>query len=289
MLLLSGTSDLVRVITDATCTVEVQASWVDRTTADVITPDRLNTPISTATTTTVVGSPAASTQRNVKQLSIKNDHASTSVNVDVIHTDGTNPITIFETNLLAGEMAVLDATGKWTVYDSSGLVKISAGVLTVRALAADQSNSTTTPTEVTGLKLTGVGPGTYQFIYQLVYQAGATTTGVKFSVNHDGTVTSFVANLRWVDVSALAATAVPSQAAVGAAGQVMGAMSARAKSTAGWGVTLSVDAATSDMLITIDGNIVVTVAGELELWHGSEVAAQTTVKAGSSVVLTKCG
>ena len=288
MLLLTSTSDLVRVVTDASCDVQVHASFVDLAVATV-TPGRTNTLITTSTTTTVVASPGASTQRNVKRLNVRNNHASTSVNVTVLHTDGTTAVNLYKANLLAGEVLQLDTNGQWVVLDANGPVKVATAALTVRALSADQSNSTTTPTEVTGLKLTGVGAGTYQFIYQLIYQAGATTTGVKFSVNHDGTVTSFVANLRWVDVSATASTAAPSQAAVGAAGQVMGAMSARAKSTAGWGVTLSVDAATSDMLITIDGAMVVSVAGELELWHGSEVAAQTTVKAGSSVVLTKVG
>jgi hypothetical protein len=67
----------------------------------------------------------------------------------------------------------------------------------------------------------------------------------------------------------------------------VGAFSARAKSTAGWGTTISNDAANADMLIIIEGTMEVTASGNIELWHGSELAAASTVKAGSNLVITK--
>lgn len=154
------------------------------------------------------------------------------------------------------------------------------------ALNADYaSNSTVTPAKITNLDR-ATGTGTFDFEYRIRYQAGATTTGIRFSVNHTGTVTFFLANVRWVDASATASTAAPSQAGVGAAGQCLGAFSARAVSTAGWSTTISVDSANADMLMIIEGKVLVTVTGNLELWHGSEVAAATTVKAGSSLFLS---
>ena len=120
MLILASTSDLVRVVTDATSDIEVHASWVDNL-SGAITPGRTNTPsITTATTTTVVGSPAASTQRNVKHLSLTNNHASTSCNVAVEHTDGTNAVELRAVNLLAGENLTLDNNGNWRHYDANG-------------------------------------------------------------------------------------------------------------------------------------------------------------------------
>jgi hypothetical protein len=108
MLILASTSDLVRVVTDASSDIEVHASWVDNA-AGTITPGRTNTAsITTATTTTVVGSPGASTQRNVKHLSITNNHASVSCNVAVEHTDGTNVVELRAVNLLIGENLTLD-------------------------------------------------------------------------------------------------------------------------------------------------------------------------------------
>lgn len=83
MLLLTSTSDLVRLVTGtATTTIEVHASYVD-VNGTTITPDRKNTRITTATTTTIVGSPAASTQRNVKAIYVTNNSAGTSCNVAV--------------------------------------------------------------------------------------------------------------------------------------------------------------------------------------------------------------
>src|SRR5216683_1091785 len=90
MLLLTSTSDLIQVITGSSGTINVHASWMDNL-SGTITPGRTNTAtISGAATTTVVGSPASSTQRNVKQLSVHNSHASTSNLITIQHTDGTN-------------------------------------------------------------------------------------------------------------------------------------------------------------------------------------------------------
>jgi hypothetical protein len=61
-------------------------------------------------------------------------------------------------------------------------------LMKVVALSSDASaNSTTTLAGITGLDVT-VGAGTYYFKYIIRYQAAATTTGVKFSVTHTGTV-----------------------------------------------------------------------------------------------------
>lgn len=157
---------------------------------------------------------------------------------------------------------------------------LQASVLT------DVSNSTVTPAKITDLDLT-LPAGTYKFEYYIRYQAGATTTGVRFSVNHTGTLTAITANMRWVDASATASTATPSGANVQSAGAVTGAFSARAKSTAGWGTTLGVDTINADMLCIIEGLMIVSASGNIELWHGSEVAAATTVKIGSFLIVTK--
>ena len=75
MLLLTSTSDIVRVVTGAAVsTITVHVSYVDNA-SGTITPGRTNTNISTATTTTICSSPGASTQRNVRQISITNNNA----------------------------------------------------------------------------------------------------------------------------------------------------------------------------------------------------------------------
>mgnify|MGYP001566972366 CR=1 FL=1 len=154
-----------------------------------------------------------------------------------------------------------------------------------KALSADLSNSTTTLTKVTNLDQT-VGVGTWAFKYFIRHQAAATTTGIKFSVNHTGTLTSFVANKRIVESTTAASTGAQSGAANGVT--LISGGSARAKSTTvPLGTTISADALDADMLTIIEGLMVVTVSGNIELYHGSEVAAATTVKKDSALIIIK--
>jgi len=158
-----------------------------------------------------------------------------------------------------------------------------------KALSANQTSSSVTPAKVTNLDQVA-GPGTWAFQYFVRYQSSVTGTGVRFDVNHSGTVTSFVWNQRQVDVSATAATAAPDQDQIGAASAVMGAFASRAKGTAGRGTTLSVDTANADMLTIIEGLMVVTASGNLELYFGSEATGSTqTIMQDSALILTKIG
>lgn len=120
MLLLTSTSDLIELVTGSSASVECHASWVDNA-SGTITPGRTNTVgIATATTTTVVGSPGASTQRNVKSINITNTHATVATTVTVIHTDGTNAVDMMGVTLLAGENLIRTDDGEWRHHDSQG-------------------------------------------------------------------------------------------------------------------------------------------------------------------------
>jgi hypothetical protein len=124
MINLASTSDLLQVVTSAGGDIAVHASWVDLVdAATTATPGRTNTLITTATTTTVVASPGASTKRNVKVLNVRNDHASTSNTITVRHTDGTTVVELFTCTLLFGEVLTVNDAGTWFVYDRFGGVK----------------------------------------------------------------------------------------------------------------------------------------------------------------------
>lgn len=157
--------------------------------------------------------------------------------------------------------------------------------ITTKLLSASVSNSTTTLTKIDGLDL-ACGTGTWAFKYLIRHQAGLTTTGIKFSVNHTGTVSSFVANKSVVESTTAASTGAQSGAANGVT--LVSGGSARAISTTlPLGTTISADVANADMLTIIEGLIVVTATGNIELYHGSEVAAATTVMANSALILTR--
>lgn len=127
MLNLSSTSDVIRIVTGSAAQIECHASWADLN-GTTVTLGRQNTPhITTATTTTVVASPAASTVRNVKHLNITNNHASQSCSITVEHYDGTTAEELIAVTLLSGENMVLGEDGRWTHYDANGAVYPPAG------------------------------------------------------------------------------------------------------------------------------------------------------------------
>lgn len=193
MLLLASTSDLLRVITGQAIATDVHASWVDYdgTTA---TPGRTNTLISTATTTTVVSSPAASTFRTIKTLTIRNRHASSSVDITVIHSDGTNIPELIKVTLNAGDVLHYDEHGGFTTKDNFGRVKerddnllaTASPDFTTVVLASDVTNNNATANtiaDVTGLSFAVTAGNTYWFCAYIMYTAAATTTGSRWSIN----------------------------------------------------------------------------------------------------------
>lgn len=123
-LLLTSESDELLITTDVSCSVDVHASYFDLSGATV-TPGRTNTYISTNTVTNVVPSPGAGVQRNVKLLTVRNNHATTSVNIILTHTDGGTDATLYQVTLAAGDSLVYtEGTGFTTTsggfYSSTG-------------------------------------------------------------------------------------------------------------------------------------------------------------------------
>jgi hypothetical protein len=287
---LALTTDKISVITSSTANIAVHASFVDYLQSpESATPGKQNTAITTATTTDIVAAPAASTFRNVKFLSLRNKHASTANDVTVQFDANGTLFELIKCTLLAGEELVC-REGVWFHFDTNGgvygaILSLADPRFTTKLLLADQSNSTTTLTEVTGLSVPA-GVGTWHFKYILRVQSAAATTGHRFSVNHDGTVAWFLASVTWPGGTTAASDAVD-QDFVAAGGMLQSGFFARAKSTTGWGTTLSVDTLNADVCYEIEGIFEVTVAGNIELWHGSEVAAASTVKAGSMLILDK--
>lgn len=129
MLVLASTSDIIRVVTSAAAQIEVHASYGDLTVSTgAVDLNRTNTAaITTATTTTVVPSPAAGVKRNIRHLNITNDHASVSCSVTIEHSDGTNVEELIQVILLPGENMVFGEDGRWTHYDANGAVYPPAG------------------------------------------------------------------------------------------------------------------------------------------------------------------
>jgi len=145
MMNLTSTSDLVRVVTGSASQIECHASWAD-VASGVGALGRQNTPaITTATTTTVVPSPGSGTQRNVKNITLTNDHASQSCSVTVEHSDGTTISELIAVILLPGENMIFSENGIWTHYDRNGAVYPPAGLGAFNGYAIPFMKSTTSP------------------------------------------------------------------------------------------------------------------------------------------------
>jgi len=188
----------------------------------------------------------------------------------------------------ANELAINEAgTSKKLTLTQIEAYLQTRGLPIVRRLNTQHDNATTTPTEIAnGLECTGLVAGTYVFQYNVIHQAPVATTGIRLNVNFSGTSGAFVYWRRFYGLIATAADANQDQTSVLAAGQVMQGWADRAKqTTAVTGVTLSADTVDADMLTIVEGNFVATGAGDLELWHGSEVAATTKVMVGTSLVV----
>jgi hypothetical protein len=280
-------TDKLQAVTDSAATIDVAIAFADYDAAGVATVGRQLTALSSATTTDVLAAPASGSLRHLKQLHARNKHASLAGTVTLLLDFSGTDFEMWDVVLQPGEKIYWSERTGLVVMTALGTIKTSNPNVEMytKKLLADQSNSTVTLTEVAGLTIP-CGVGTWAAWYLIRYQAAALTTGVRFSVNHDGTVDSFLANRRF-GAGTTASSDVPDQDLVAAGAQITSTFSARAKSALGWGTTVSVDTINADMLEEIIVLFNVTVAGNLELWHGSEVAAASTTKAGSALILTK--
>lgn len=134
-MILDSTSDEVRLITSAAASIEVHVGYVDWEAGPLFTPGSDNVIITTATTTDIVASPAASKQRQVRNILARNDHASQSCDVTVEHSDGTDTVQPYKVTLAAGESFEYDGA-TFHKYDALGievqsdaLVSLASGYL----------------------------------------------------------------------------------------------------------------------------------------------------------------
>lgn len=128
MMILMPTTDQIRLVTSAAGTINVHVSWADYAPAGSpqITLNRLNTVISTAATTTIIGSPATGTTRTAKSIKISNDHLTVSNTVTLQHYDGTNAIPLENVTLAPGERLGYEEGVGIRVYDALGREKVNS-------------------------------------------------------------------------------------------------------------------------------------------------------------------
>lgn len=152
---------------------------------------------------------------------------------------------------------------------------MAAGEFLSWLVLSANSSDITGATLTTVMTMTGVGVGRYHFKCQLIYQTTATTTGINCAVNHTGTTTQFACEARFTSTGGTAATKAASQAAQATTLGMYESEGTRTKNAAigtSTNFIISVDAANSDMILTIEGFFVVSVSGDLQI----QLSAETT-------------
>lgn len=186
-MMLTGTSDVVRVVTTTSANVDVSANWIDKTSSSV-TPGRTITNISSAATTTIVGSPASSTQRGVTSVVILNKHATDANTVTVEHYDGTNASRCWKGTLAAGESVQYNgrawltdpviATGPQGPQGAAGPQgSTGSDGWTYAYLGTDFNTTSATAVNVTGLAFTPAANKNYTVEGVFLLRTNTTTVG----------------------------------------------------------------------------------------------------------------
>lgn len=164
------------------------------------------------------------------------------------------------------------------------------GMPRVLKLGSQHSISSSTGTKVTGLDMT-LEAGTYVYKYSLmIQQATATTDGPQFGINFTGTATVKNHGYRFYDATTVITAEVHIMDNIGikTAGFISGSASNAYTTTApDMGTTIGVAATGVNIPAYIEGIIVVTVSGNLELWRASEGANASTTEVGSSLVVIR--
>lgn len=163
------------------------------------------------------------------------------------------------------------------------------GMPRVTRLNTQHSISSTTGTEVTDLQQT-LEAGTYTFEYSLIVRSATTTVGPMVGVNFTGTAAVKSMISYWADATTVITAEVHAMDDQGilTAGFISGmANKAYSTTTPNMGTTVGVSTTASDIPMFVKGVLIVTVAGDLELWHASETATATSVEIGSSLVVVR--
>lgn len=203
MILLTSTSDELRLVTTTDATLDVKVAWRDLA-SGVVTLGRANTLVSTATTTTIVASPGASTSRNVSHVSIRNRHASQGCTVTVVHrASGPVDVELLSIRMRPGQQLIFEEHEGWrlmrAVYGNlwckgdQVYTAPTVGVLYTTVLEEDYVNNGATANRLRDVDQLGF-PVTqghrYWFRFSVPYTSAATGTGARFTIYGPGSTTA---------------------------------------------------------------------------------------------------
>lgn len=182
----------------------------------------------------------------------------------------------------------IPGTRKATITNLRNFLQENFGLPRVSRLNSQHSISSTTGTAVAGLTQT-LEAGTYTFTYALMVRSATATVGPMLGINFTGTGAPRM-HFRFADATTVITAEVHAMSNQGNKGfGFISGMASNTETTTApdMGTTIGVAATATDILCFIEGILIVTVAGDLELWHSSETATATSVEVGSSLVVIR--
>jgi hypothetical protein len=234
--------------------------------------------------------------------------AATASRTDHRHSREANPVTAHEGAADPHTGYVKENDANWTDLTDAGETTLHshAGgggptlISSGAAPAAGAVNSAAAPSETwlintadnavttveTVMSVTGLVAGTYLYEYFVVWRSGATGTGTAFAVDYTGTMTRTRVHRRYQSTGAAAATGVSDGVSTTLTGQLVEHMSG-VTDNAALGPNTGVGSTTEDQFDTIQGIMVVSDGGDLNLTMTGEANGAVTFKADSFLLLKR--
>lgn len=172
------------------------------------------------------------------------------------------------------------------VTGSSGAANANAAPSETWQRLSSNATANATTTIAVVMTTTSVAAGTYVYRYDILVQSSSATVSVKFSVNATGTVTKHSYRLYFPSGGVTASTGVMDQEVNATTGNIYGIASTRTNNTT-LGPFTDVDTANADIYCVIEGVLVTSTSGNLELGHASETATSTQVMADTTLQLRR--
>lgn len=222
MLILNNTTDTLQVTLGGavnTNQLDCVASYREITTT-TFDPKTASATTNDTTPITLVSAPNASTQHIIDEISVFNKDVNNATVTARLNRNGTI-LTLFRTVLSPNEKLQYTDKNGWGVYTTAGALKQSinqginatgSGIQTV-VLGSDVVNNNAvanTMQDVTGLAFPVVAGKNYNFRFYCIYDAQATTTGSRWSVN--GASGATFSNLRYRSEYSLTTTTITTNA-----------------------------------------------------------------------------
>lgn len=178
MLTLLDTNDRLRITTSSAADIDVVATMVELTSAFAVNAMlKQLTTINSATTTTICTEPSGTNIRNIKQITIRNRHASLSNDITVIYQDNATNYEICKFTLRAGDTLQYQEGVGWYLLTNEFKLDVKLVV------SSDVANPTTSFADVTGLTYPIESGKKYAFECYLFHIENASTTGARFACN----------------------------------------------------------------------------------------------------------